>query len=970
MRVIAISTLMFVLVTADAWAQTPVNVSVRSSYRDLTTGKPIAPDFAGLGFEAAAERPGNAGVKGYFFSPSNTQLITLFQQMGVRNLRLGGGTADGCGTPVPQYYDPPDFAGSPDINQAFEFARSADVNVIYTLRMVNHKGCFIPDLASQDARYARFIWNHYQSHLLAFSFSNETDFHSAHTFCKAAGQCTCVYGVGCSGDAASMVVSDPLIYETAVPGGRSVAGTAFPSYLADWISFATVLRNPVSGTPGAPLAGPDSGDYTGGGTNFSGVIPGCNDRNITRPTGWTRIFADCRSESNDLLLPTQHYYVGASPSATVNGTLYTLTPKEAIDNMLSPAWVSDDRVTIEPYQPFGIPSSSQLTFTGYPWLNNFIPPGTRLTELNDYLGGIVGASNSFASALWTLDIMHWLALHGSAGVNFHNNQWISTDTVVPGNLTTYGVGKELACTTVGVASACGNFVINPKGYAIKAFDLGGHGYPRDVTLNTSAAPSEFNLTAYAVASAQDLYITLINKTQGTASGDTASVIINPANSRDSSFRSTSASSILLWDGVLGDPSQTSATIGGASILNTGAQWSGVWTPQRPDANGRLTLLVAPSTAVVVRFHANSNYVGPIQANENGALEIFAIDPGGNVWHSWQKTALLNEEPNSAMDHWSDWTEHLSGLPGRTFAQGDVAVTKNLDNTLEVFVHTGDGPNSHVLHNRQKLPHGDWRGWMDMGQSSAGLSHLVSAQNADGGLSVFALDPQGGFWTATENAPGVAWSDWRELNGKAIRPGYGVVRNQFGRLEAFGIDQDGEVSCINQTITNTWSAWTRLGAPFNNRLQAGVQVVANEDGGVTIFSMDAKNHLWTMTRSSLSGDWGAWVELAASPSPLQLGYVAGRNSDGRVELVGVGHDGIVYHVRAEVGKGWGGWASLGGPPDGMDPHLVIGNTNDGRLQIFGTGKGSHSVWSNWQSSHDDSWQSRWAVFYGEGLVFYR
>src|ERR1039457_7226998 len=183
MKRIAIPTLT-VCLSLSALAQTAVTVTVNSTYSNITASKPIVPDFAGLGFEAAAERSGNAGVSGYFLTPSNTQLIILFQQMGVRNLRLGGGTADGCGTPIPQYYDPPDFARSPDINQAFEFARSADVNVIYTLRMVNHKKCFIPDLASQDARYARFIWNHYQSHLLAFSFSNETDFHSAHTFCK------------------------------------------------------------------------------------------------------------------------------------------------------------------------------------------------------------------------------------------------------------------------------------------------------------------------------------------------------------------------------------------------------------------------------------------------------------------------------------------------------------------------------------------------------------------------------------------------------------------------------------------------------------------------------------------------------------------------------------------------------------------------------------------------------------------
>jgi len=40
----------------------------------------------------------------------------------------------------------------------------------------------------------------------------------------------------------------------------------------------------------------------------------------------------------------------------------------------------------------------------------------RLTESNDYLVGVPGGSNSFASALWALDFMHWWAEHGASGI--------------------------------------------------------------------------------------------------------------------------------------------------------------------------------------------------------------------------------------------------------------------------------------------------------------------------------------------------------------------------------------------------------------------------------------------------------------------------------------------------------------------------------------------------------------------------
>ena len=97
--------------------------------------------------------------------------------------------------------------------------------------------------------------------------------------------------------------------------------------------------------------------------------------------------------------------------------------------MLSPEWVNGTAIGTQP---------RRTTYTPHPWLyaNNLAPVAAaglryRLTESNDYLVGVPGASDAFASALWALDHLHWWAAHGAAGVNFHNKQWLYTATIVP-----------------------------------------------------------------------------------------------------------------------------------------------------------------------------------------------------------------------------------------------------------------------------------------------------------------------------------------------------------------------------------------------------------------------------------------------------------------------------------------------------------------------------------------------------------
>ena len=105
----------------------PVTITVDTEHRG-----PLVPgDFAGLSFERQPLSPGYAGVAGYLFSPENSSLVTLFRNLGLRNLRIGGGTVDGL---LPAGTDSDGFTG---IDHLFAFADAAGVGVIYTLRLLN-----------------------------------------------------------------------------------------------------------------------------------------------------------------------------------------------------------------------------------------------------------------------------------------------------------------------------------------------------------------------------------------------------------------------------------------------------------------------------------------------------------------------------------------------------------------------------------------------------------------------------------------------------------------------------------------------------------------------------------------------------------------------------------------------------------------------------------------------------------------
>ncbi|MGH7951497.1 MAG: hypothetical protein ACREFE_06220 [Limisphaerales bacterium] len=462
----------FWLLPSTIFAQSPITLAIDTRL----PGRAIRADFAGLSFETLTELPDRGGVSGHLFSPTNTQLVTLFTNSGIRNLRLGGGTVDGLHAAIPS---------RADIDSVFGFAKTTGIKVIYSLRLLDGN-------AADDAATAKYIWTHYHSDLDCFAIGNEPN--------------------------------EPPYLSTPIG-----AITNYISYLAAWRNFAAAIANAV---PAAKFAGPDAGG-----------------------TDWVAQFAEDESNSGMVVLITQHEYAGGKPF--INGNQDEMPVSQAIDNMLSRNWVTNK------YPRFYEKTLAIATANGL---------SCRMTEADDYLRGVTNASNAFASALWALDYLHWWAAHGCAGVNFHNNEWLKTDTVYLD-----GSSRE--------------YRINPKAYAIRAFDLGSHGRVRPVVIGNA---NGLNLTAYAVGDATNLYVTIINKEHGDGARD-AIVTITPNN-----FLLNSARAMFLI-APRGDAGATNGiTLGGASIANN-APWRGQWTILNQTTKHSCKVIVPATSVAVVKL---------------------------------------------------------------------------------------------------------------------------------------------------------------------------------------------------------------------------------------------------------------------------------------------------------------------------------------------------------------------------------
>jgi len=132
-------------------AQSPVSLTLNPHRPDLK----VPADFLGLSFEMQRVLADTNG--GHYFSATNQALIATFHTLGIKNLRVGGNTADRPTVPVPS---------AADVAELFAFAKAAGVKIIYTLRL--NQGQLAEAVTRVDD-----IAQHYLPQLDCFAIGNE-----------------------------------------------------------------------------------------------------------------------------------------------------------------------------------------------------------------------------------------------------------------------------------------------------------------------------------------------------------------------------------------------------------------------------------------------------------------------------------------------------------------------------------------------------------------------------------------------------------------------------------------------------------------------------------------------------------------------------------------------------------------------------------------------------------------------------
>jgi hypothetical protein len=184
------------LAASGAFAQSPAPVTL--SINTQNPGYQIPDDFTGVSIFTETQKLDHRGAHGNLFSPSNTQLITLFKNSGIHHLRLGATGSSKSASPN---------LDTADIDSLFAFAKTTDIKVIYSLH------------AHDSAITAKYVWDHYRPWLDCFAFDNEPD-------------------------------------NRAIGGGGSGAAAGnFDGFMAQWNSIA---RGVMAAAPGAMFTGPDA----------------------------------------------------------------------------------------------------------------------------------------------------------------------------------------------------------------------------------------------------------------------------------------------------------------------------------------------------------------------------------------------------------------------------------------------------------------------------------------------------------------------------------------------------------------------------------------------------------------------------------------------------------------------------------------------------------------------------------------
>ncbi len=208
----------------------------------------------------------------------------------------------------------------------------------------------------------------------------------------------------------------------------------------------------------------------------------------------------------------------------------------------------------------------------------------------------------------------------------------------------------------------------------------------------------------------------------------------------------------------------------------------------------------------------------VTRNQDGRAEVYGLDAGGSVWHSWQLTT----------GGWSG----LAQLGGHSIT--GLATANNQDGRIEVFAVGGDHAIYHVWQIGRNAP---FSGWQYLGGSVQGTPTTVN--DTDGRIEVLSRGTDNKLYDVWQTTPNGVWSVVAPLGGQ-ISGDPSAVRNRDGRLEVFAPLMDGTPGDVWQmTAGGVWSGWV----PFGGATTKALVGTNNADGHLVLIQVASDNAIY-------------------------------------------------------------------------------------------------------------------------------
>ncbi|HXA46724.1 MAG TPA: hypothetical protein VNW52_03765 [Burkholderiaceae bacterium] len=264
-----------------------------------------------------------------------------------------------------------------------------------------------------------------------------------------------------------------------------------------------------------------------------------------------------------------------------------------------------------------------------------------------------------------------------------------------------------------------------------------------------------------------------------------------------------------------------------------------------------------------------------------------------------------------------------------------------------------------------------KGWGCGYSNGEGLSRFLAEEETPWGtLDAFATAAA---WVANGYPDWVTHTELTDRN--AVSTGCAILYIYWMRSNGYSIAQitqaAGSTLLANYTaLTGKSTAYQDLVAaakrvsvtsdnPFGRWLERSSTVICNSDGRLEVFGVGSDRAMWhNWQKAAHAGPWSGWASLGGVVTSDPSVAV---NSDGRLELFARGTDNALWHnwqTKPHAGP-WSGWVSLGGVIT-SDPEVVM--NSDGRLEVFARGT-DDALWHIWQTApHAGPW-SAWASLGG-------